>query len=165
MSCLKSCQTAQHLGSYEIRKYLQNFNFGLTHRLVLSLKSRNQTLEIAINKHAKKDTKLFFSCPVLMVFSILFQIFCPGLSDPAKFWSQISPVFFRTAIFLKAFFLIFNKNIKQVSKVKVLNLMVLCKRYFAYLIQVKNSILKSFQIAHCQFFDRTNFFQQTERAQ
>ena len=38
----------------------------------------------------------------------------------------------------------FNKNIKQVSCAKVPNLMILCKHYFAYLIQVKTLILKSF---------------------
>ena len=32
----------------------------------------------------------------------------------------------------------FNKNIKQVSCIKVPNLMVSCKQYFASLIQVKN---------------------------
>ena len=45
----------------------------------ISLSSRNQTLEIAVKTHTKFDTKLFFSCPVLLDFSILFQIFCPGL--------------------------------------------------------------------------------------
>ena len=39
-----------------------------------------------------------------------------------------------------------NKNIKQLSCAKVPNLMVLCKHYFAYLIQVKNLTLKSFQL-------------------
>ena len=34
---------------------------------------------MAVKKHAKTDTKLFFSCPVLLDYSILFQIFCPGL--------------------------------------------------------------------------------------
>ena len=40
----------------------------------------------------------------------------------------------------------FNNNIKEISQVKVPNLMVLCKHYFQYLIQVKNLTLKSFQI-------------------
>ena len=47
------------------------------HRLVLSLPSRSQTLAIAVKKHAKTDTKLFFSYPFLLDLSILFQIFCP----------------------------------------------------------------------------------------
>ena len=38
-----------------------------------------QTLRIAVKKHAKPDTKLFFSCPVSLDYSILFQIFRPGL--------------------------------------------------------------------------------------
>ena len=40
----------------------------------------------------------------------------------------------------------FNKNIKQVSCVKIPNLMVLCKHYFAYFIYVENLTLKSFQL-------------------
>ena len=46
---------------------------------VSSLPSRNQTLAIAVKKHAKVDIKLFLSFIVLLDFSILFQIFCPGL--------------------------------------------------------------------------------------
>ena len=46
---------------------------------VSSLSSRNQTLAIAVKKHAKVDIKLFLSFIVLLDFSILFQIFCPGL--------------------------------------------------------------------------------------
>ena len=41
--------------------------------------SRNQTFAIAVKKHSKLDTKVFSSCPVLLDFSILFQIFCLGL--------------------------------------------------------------------------------------
>ena len=44
-----------------------------------SLPSRNETLAVAVKKHAKVDIKLFLSCPVLLDLSILFQIFCPGL--------------------------------------------------------------------------------------
>ena len=33
-------------------------------------------------KHAKVDIKLFFSCPILLDFSFLYQIFCPGLWLP-----------------------------------------------------------------------------------
>ena len=47
--------------------------------LVPRLSSRNLTLVIAVKNHAKMDIKLTFSCPVLLDFSILFQIFCPGL--------------------------------------------------------------------------------------
>ena len=47
--------------------------------LVPSLFSRTYTLRIAVKKHAKSDTKLFFPCPILRDYSILFQIFCRGL--------------------------------------------------------------------------------------
>ena len=36
-------------------------------------------LAIAVQKHAKVDIKLFLTSPVLLDFSILFQILCPGL--------------------------------------------------------------------------------------
>ena len=75
-SCLTSCQTT---GSQKISKYQKNFKLGWTHSIVPSLPSRNQTLVIAVKKHAKIDTKLFFSCPVSLDFFILFQIFCPRL--------------------------------------------------------------------------------------
>ena len=38
-------------------------------------------------KHVKVDIKLFLSCPFLLDFYILFQLFCPGLSEQTKFWS------------------------------------------------------------------------------
>ena len=44
-----------------------------------TLPSRNYTLAIAGKKQAKVDMKLSLSCPILLGFSILFQIFCPGL--------------------------------------------------------------------------------------
>ena len=61
--------------SSEIRKYLENLKFGWRHKLNF----RNETLAVAVKKHVKVDIKLFLSCPVLLDFSILFQIFCPGL--------------------------------------------------------------------------------------
>ena len=67
------------LGSQEIRKYQNNVKFGWRHSLGLRLPSRTQTLPIAFKKHAKANTKLFFSCPVLLDYSIQVQIFCPGL--------------------------------------------------------------------------------------
>ena len=51
---------------------------------------------------------------------------------------------------------------KQVKGVKLPNLKVFCKQYFAYLIQVKNSHQKAFTITYYQFFDRTNFFEPNE---
>ena len=35
---------------------------------------------MAVKKRAQLDIKLFLSCPVLQVFSIFIQIFCPGLN-------------------------------------------------------------------------------------
>ena len=52
----------------------------------------------------------------------------------------------------------FNKNIKQVSEVKVSNLMVLPKHSCEYLIQVKNLTLKIFQLCLLVIFDRSNIF-------
>ena len=63
--------------SQEIRKYQKNIKFRWTYSPVPSLLSRTQILQIAVKKHAKTDTKLFFSCSVLLRYSILFQIFCP----------------------------------------------------------------------------------------
>ena len=40
---------------------------------------QNLTLAIVVKTHAKVDIKLFLSCPILLDFSILFQIFCTGL--------------------------------------------------------------------------------------
>ena len=53
----------------------------------------------------------------------------------------------------------FNKNVKQVSCVKVSNLMVSCQHYFAYLIQFKNLTLKNFLLYLLVFFDRSNIFE------
>ena len=41
-----------------------------------SLPCKNQTLTRAVKKHAKVDIKLFFSCPILLNFSNMFQILC-----------------------------------------------------------------------------------------
>ena len=43
--------------------------------VVPSLPSRNLTLAIAVKNHAKVDIKLFFSCLVLLDFSILSKYF------------------------------------------------------------------------------------------
>ena len=64
------------LGNKEI---LGNLKFGWRHSPVPCLPSRYYTLAIAVKNNAKVDIKLSDSCPVLMDFSILFQIFCPGL--------------------------------------------------------------------------------------
>ena len=66
---------------------LENLRFGWRHSVVPGLPFRNETLAIAVKKHAKVDIKPFLSCLVLLDFSVLFQIFCPALSEQTKFWS------------------------------------------------------------------------------
>ena len=44
-----------------------------------SLPPKNETLAIAVKKHAKKDIKPFLSCSILLDFSILSKILFPGL--------------------------------------------------------------------------------------
>ena len=51
-------------------KTQKNLKFGWTHSQVPILPSRTQTLPVAVKKHAKTHTKLFFSCPVLLNYSI-----------------------------------------------------------------------------------------------
>ena len=58
-----------------MRKYWKNLKVGWRHSPVSSLPSRNQTLAIAVKKHAKVDIKLFFSCPILLDFSTLARYF------------------------------------------------------------------------------------------
>ena len=78
----------RHLGPYAHgtfaawRAYMptqENIKFGVIHSPAPSLPSRNQIMAIAVKKHAKVDGKLFLSSPILLDFSILFQILCPGL--------------------------------------------------------------------------------------
>ena len=70
------------IGSQEIRKCSKTLKFGWAHSVVPSLPSRNQTLAIAAENHANIERKLFFSCPVFLEYSILFQTFCLGLQLP-----------------------------------------------------------------------------------
>ena len=57
-----------------------------TYCIVPSLPSRKENLVIEV-LHEQVDIKLFLPCPILLDFSILFQIFCPGLSALANVWS------------------------------------------------------------------------------
>ena len=57
---------------------------------------------------------------------------------------------------------IFKENIKHVSFVKIPNLMVSCKQYFACSVWIKNWLWKAFTITYWYFFDRTNFFKPNE---
>ena len=57
--------------------------------------------------------------------------------------------------------LIFKENIMEVSFVALPNLIVLCKQYFAHLVQVKNGLQKAFTIGYWQPFGRTKFLNQT----
>ena len=56
---------------------------------VPSLPARTQISARVIRKLAKVDIKLFLSCPILLDFSILFQIFCPGLYHYSNQQSKI----------------------------------------------------------------------------
>ena len=77
--CLTSCRMTEDSESQDIRKYQEMLRFGWKYDPVPSLSSRNATLAIAVKKHVEVDVRLFFSCPVFLDFSILFQLFCPGL--------------------------------------------------------------------------------------
>ena len=59
----------------EIRNNQQNNKFGRRHSLVSNLLSRNEAFAIAVQKHARVYIKKFLTCPVLLQFSILRQIF------------------------------------------------------------------------------------------
>ena len=90
-----------------------------------------------VKTHAKVDIKLFFSCPVLLDFSILFQIFCPGFSEQTIVLTRSSllqTLIFWQFVYYQSISPVFKENIKQVSCVKIPNLMVLCKQYFPYLV-------------------------------
>ena len=43
-------------------------------------------MEKAVQKHTKVDIKPFLTCPVLLYFFILLQIFSQGFSEKANFW-------------------------------------------------------------------------------
>ena len=65
-----------------------------------SLLSRNLTLALAVKKRAKIDLKLILSCPILLDFSILFQLICPGLSEQTDFFAITWPSLLQTSIYL-----------------------------------------------------------------
>ena len=58
---------------------------GWKQSLAPSLPSTNETFAIAVEKYAKADMKVFQSCPILLNFLNLFQVFCPGLSEQTTF--------------------------------------------------------------------------------
>ena len=78
------------------------------------------------------------------------QIFGPNLVQ-----SPLNSNFLTFIITPKHFYELQQKY--KPSRVKIPNLMVLCKYYFAYLIQVKNLTLKSFQLC----FDRSVLIEAT----
>ena len=53
--------------------------FGFRHNLVLSVSSRNKPFPTLTKKEARTDIKIFDSCPILLDFFTLFQIFSPEL--------------------------------------------------------------------------------------
>ena len=98
---------------------------------------------VTAKKHTEVDIQLFLSFPDLLDFSILFQMFCLGLSEQTKFWSEPCPVSFKRHFFLQFVYHQSispncNENIKQVRSTTLSKLMVLCKQYFAYFVWVKN---------------------------
>ena len=44
-----------------------------------SLLSKTKTFVLAAKNYAKVDIKVFWSCPILLDFATMFQIFFPGL--------------------------------------------------------------------------------------
>ena len=86
------------------QKYQKNLKFGWRQSLVPSLSSRNSTLSIANKNHAKMDIKLFFSCPILLDFCILFQIFCKFLvlTQPNLLKLQVFDIFYNFKALLQS---------------------------------------------------------------
>ena len=100
-----------------------------------SLLFTNSTLTLAVKKHAKVDIKLFLSCPVLLDFSILFQIFSTGLSEWTKYLVVAQPGLLETLVFgqfehYQSISAIFKENLKQINCVKIANLTVSCNIQF-----------------------------------
>ena len=65
----------------EIRKHKKMLKSRWRYSIVPSLNPKNLILAIAIKQYRKADIKAFQSCPILLDFFTLFQIFCPGLYD------------------------------------------------------------------------------------
>ena len=79
--------------------------------------------------------KVFCSCPVVLAFFTLFQMFCPGLIVCGnKFLFITCPSFIQTSVFWSFLKLqIFNANIKSDSVRKYTKLTVFFKNSFSWL--------------------------------
>ena len=63
-------------------------------------------------------------------------------------------------VYHQSIFSIFMENIGQVSCVKLPNLTVLCKKYFAHLVQVKNWLYNGFTLTFLLFLTDLTFLKQ-----
>ena len=80
------------LGYQEIRIYYENVKIALRWSQLHSLLSRNKIFVIAVKNYAEAVIKVFCTCPILLDFFTLLQIFCPGLQTfPVSSW-----IFFRS---------------------------------------------------------------------
>ena len=79
------------------QEILENLKFEWTYSLVPSFHSRLRLYEQQLKNMQKYI--LNYACPVLLDYSILFQIFFSGLSESANFWAQHDPVSFQLLFF------------------------------------------------------------------
>ena len=87
--------------SQEIRLYQKNLKFASRRSLVPSLPLKDQTLAIAVKKHAKKDIKPLLFRPILLDFSILSEIFCPELQFLKICNYEIFPIYISFSLILQ----------------------------------------------------------------
>ena len=121
-----------------------------------------------VKKYGRIYIKDFYSCPVFLNFFTWFQIFFRDCVSKYIFGhnSTQSPPNFSFMVFPKLQNLtsIF-KNIKQLSCVSILNLMVLCKLYFTDLIKdfrkLSTLLIGSFSIELFFFWSRWVLYSET----
>ena len=116
---------------------------------------------MTIKKHTNLDMKALQFFPILLDSLTLFKMFCVRLSEQTNFLSWLDPISAKLQIFLhllqpQSSSPIFNKIMRQLSWVKVPNLLIFCKHYFACLFYFKISI-QDFNFNYWYFFNRTNF--------
>ena len=116
---------------------------------------------MTVKNHTKVNIKIFLPCPVLLNFSILFQVFRPRFSEQTNFWSKLWSASLKLSFFdvlynVKAF-LRFKKKIKRGSCVNIQDLMVLYNHY-ACLIQVKSLLQKAFNFGYWYILIELRYF-------
>ena len=138
------------LGPQKIMKYYKNLKFGWTHNLKLVSLEEIRLWQQQLKNTQKQIPNFSFPVQLYQISPFCFkqfvwdclskQIFGPKLAQPpfnSNFLAfSITPKYFSDL----------QQKYKASSCVKVPNLMVFCKHYFAYLIQVKKFTLKSFQL-------------------